>query len=162
LRASLISNSSEMTVQDTQTKVPTSQTKIPVNPTGTAIGSTSLPAGTGNTGLEQILKRPTSAINELGRFLRQNRSDASSPGPTSPSRIEEVLPSSTPGSSGRDASPPPYTNMPGASLSANTEPSRSLVRSPQPSSHVTPLRNICMLHDSTSGILSHVPFAPSQ
>jgi hypothetical protein len=137
-RASLISNSSEMTAQDTHAKAPTTQTKNLSTPLP--------PPNTGGTGLEQMLKRPhpMSAINELGRLLRPNRTDASSPRSTSPSRGEDMVSSSNPGTLRREISPPPQPNIPGdalAPLSANPGPSRQLVRS-QPSPHVTPLSNI--------------------
>lgn len=146
-RASLISNSSEMTLQDTQAKAPITQTKNLSTPTGTATAAPLAPPNTGGTGLEQILKRPRpmSAINELGRFLRPNRTDAPSPRSTSPPGGEDMVPSSNPGPPRREISPPPQPNIPGGaltSLSANPGSSRSLVRSPQPSPHVTPLSNI--------------------
>jgi len=157
-RASLISNSSEMTLQDTQAKPPTTQTKNLSTPTGTAIAAPLPLPNTGGTGLEQILKRPRpmSAINELGRLLRPNRTDAPSPRSTSPSRGEDMVPSSNPGPPRRDFSPPPQLNIPGGALtsSANPGPSRPLVRSPQPGSHVTPLSNIGTLRVSDiSGFL---------
>lgn len=162
-RASLISNSSEVTVQDTQTKIPTTHTKIPSTPTGLAIAARSPAASTGTGGLEKMLKRPTSAINELGRFLRTNRSEASSHQPTSPPRSEDELPSSNPDPSNGVVSPPPNPNMPGGtSLSANRGPSRAIVRSPHQGSNITPLSNICT--SSESDISGFVSFSvsPSQ
>ena len=143
-----------MTLQDTRAKAPTTQTKNLSTPTGTAIAAPLPPPNTGGASLEQILKRPRpmSAINELGRLLRPNRTDAPSP---SPPRGEDMVPSSNPGPSRREISPPPQPNMPGGaltSLSANPGSSRPLVRSPQPSPHVTPLSNIGTLRVSdTSG-----------
>ncbi|KAH9990216.1 hypothetical protein BJV74DRAFT_837251 [Russula compacta] len=117
----------QVTVQDTQTKIPTTQTKIPSTPTGPAIAARSPAASTGTGGLEKMLNRRTSVINELGRFLRPNHE----------------LPSSNPGPSNKDVSPPPNPNMPGGtSLSANRGPSRALVRSPHQGSNITPLSNI--------------------
>lgn len=130
----------------------------PSAPTGGAI-TAPVPHPPTNTGLEQMLKRPSSAINELGRLLRQNRSDPSSSRPasnpinenvlqppdrpTSPSGGENILQSLNPGPPKRDTSPPPYPGMPGgASLTANAGPLRRLVRSPQPGSTATPLSNI--------------------
>jgi hypothetical protein len=152
-RASLVA-SSGIATQST----PTAQTKISSAPTGGAI-TAPVPHPPTNTSLEQILKRPSSAINELGRLLRQNRSDASSSQlasrpisenvlqppdrPTSPSGGENILQSPNPGPHKRDISPPPYPGMPGgASLTANAGPLRRLVRSPQPGSTATPLSNI--------------------
>jgi hypothetical protein len=141
-----------MTLQDTQAKVPVAQTKIPSPPSGTATPAPPPPANAGSTGLEQILKRPRpmSAINELGRLLRPNRADASSPRPATPPRSEDVPPPSNPSPSRRDASPPQQLNIPGgasASLPANPGSSRPLVRSPQSGPNVTPLSNIGMLRD---------------
>ncbi|KAI0299353.1 hypothetical protein B0F90DRAFT_1810632 [Multifurca ochricompacta] len=114
-RATLVS-SPAMTAQEIQTKTPTTQPKIPSTPIGPTIAA---PAPRTGPSPEQVLKRPTSAINNLGRFLRPNRSDTSSPQSTSPPPRESVLqPSPGPG------------------------PSRALVRSPQPGPNVTPLANI--------------------
>ncbi|KAI0252773.1 hypothetical protein BJV78DRAFT_1198868 [Lactifluus subvellereus] len=151
-RASLVA-SSGIAAQDTQTKTPTTQTKISSAPAP-------VPPPPTNTGLEQILKRPSSAINELGRILRQNRSDASSSRPpashpisenvlqppdrpASPPSGENVSQSPNSGPPKRDISPPPYPGMPGgAPLTANPGPLRRLARSPQPGPTVTPLSNI--------------------
>ena len=153
IRSSLISNSSELTLQDTQAKAPTTQTKNLSTPTGAAVAAPLPPPNTEGTGLEQILKRPRpmSAINELGRLLRPNQTDPRSLQSTSPFRGEDMVPSSNSGPPGRAISPPPQPNIPGgasASLSANPGPSRPLVRSPQPGPHVTPLSNIGTLRVS--------------
>jgi hypothetical protein len=104
-------SNSDMPVQDPPTK-------IPFAPTGGPGAIAPIPQ---NTGLEQVSKRPTSVISELGRFLRPN-----------------------PGTPKREESPPPYPAMPGGvSLPG---PSRQLARSSQPSLPsspiVTPLSNI--------------------
>jgi hypothetical protein len=104
---------SDIAVQDPHTKIPSALTGGP----GPIVP---VPQ---NTGLEQVLKQPTSALSELGRFLRPN-----------------------PGTSKREESPPPYPAMPGSvSLPG---PSRRLARSSQPGSQpspiVTPLSNIGM------------------
>lgn len=158
-------------MQDTQkTKVPTTQTKIPSSPpTGTAIAAPPPlpppPPTPGSTGPEQASKRsrPTSAIHELGRFLRPNRSDVSSSQasqPPSPSKSEAVLPPSNPVSSRRDASPLPNSNVPeGTSLSAKPRSSRAIVRSQQPGTSITPLSNIGMSLESDISVFScHVSF----
>ena len=152
-RVSSISNSSEMTLQDTLTEAPTTQTKNLPTPTGTAIAAPLPLPNTGGTGLEQILKRPRpmSAVNDPGPLLRPNRTDAPLPRTTSPSRGEDMVTSSNPGPSRGKISPPPQLNIPGgalASLSANPGPSRPLVRSPQPGSQVTSLSNIGTLRVS--------------
>jgi hypothetical protein len=171
-RASLISNPPKITVQDTPTKIPTTQTKLPPPPAGTATtapSSTPLPPTPGNTGLEQTSKRsrPTSTIQELGRLLRPNRSEASSSRPTSPPKDEDVLPPSKPVPSRRDVSPSPNANVPeGAPLSAKSGSSREIVRSQprQPGPTVTPLSNICMSleYDTLSGFLSYISFYSQQ
>ena len=142
-----------MTLRDTQTKTLTTQTKIPSTPTGAETAAPPPPASTGITGLEQIMKLPRPiSVNELGRFLRPNRSDASLPRPPAhPPKDEDALPSSNsiPSSDRRDASPPPNANIPGGtSLTAKPGTSRTFIRSPQPGPHVTPLSNIGMLCES--------------
>jgi hypothetical protein len=73
-----------------------------------------------STGLEeQILKRPATVMNELGRLLRPS---------AGPSKRDEL------------ESPLPYQAMPGGV--SQPGPSMRLVRSPQPGSTVTPLSNI--------------------
>ena len=150
-RASLISNSSEKTLQDTQTKIPTTQTKNPPPPTGTAVAPQPPSANPGSTGPEQAAKRsgPTAAIQELGRLLRPNRSDTAASRPTSPPKGEDALPPSNPVPSRRDASPLPNTNVPeGGSLSARPGSSRAIVRSSHQNPTITPLSNIGMLLES--------------
>ena len=169
-RLSLLSKPPELAVQDTQkTKIPTAQTKLPSSPaTGTAIAAPPPPPPPptpGSTGLEQASKRsrPTSAIQELGRFLRPNRSDVSSSQafqPPSPPKSEAALPPSNPVSSRRDASPLPNSNVPeGPSLSAKPRSSRPIVRSQQPGTSITPLSNIGMsLESDISVFSSRAPF----
>jgi hypothetical protein len=171
-RASLISNPPEMVVQDTPAKIPTTQTKIPPPPASTvttAPPSTPPPTTPGNTGLEQTSKRsrPTSAIHELGRLLRPNRSEAPSSRPISSPNGEDVLPPSKPVPFRRDVSPQPKANVPeGASLSAKLGSSGAIVRSQprQPSPTVTPLSNIGMSpeSDTLSGFLSRISFYSQQ
>jgi hypothetical protein len=171
-RASLISNPPELTVQDTPAKIPTTQTKIPPPPAGTATTappSTPPPATPGSTGLEQTSKRsrPTSAIHELGRLLRPNRSEASSSRPTSPPKGEDLLPPPKPVPPRRDVLPPPNANVPErAPLSAGPGSSRAIVRSQlkQSSPTVTPLSNISMSleSDTLSGLLSRISFYSQQ
>lgn len=121
-RASLVS-SSETITQDTQTKIPATEMKIPPPPTPTGTVTKSLTQTAGN-GLEQILKRPTSAISDLGRLLRPNRSNTSS----------------------RPTSPPPDPIIPkGVSLQPNSGSSKGqgLIRGPNSGGpNVTPLSNI--------------------
>ncbi len=157
-RASLISNSSEITIQDTPAKIPTTQTKIPPPPTGTTttapLPSTPTPPPTtsGGTGLEQTSKRsrPTSAIHELGRLLRPNRSEVSSSRPTSPPKVEDVSPPSNPVPPKRDVS----NVLEGASLPVNPGSSRAIIRS-QPGPTITPLSKIGMsLESNLSRFLS--------
>jgi hypothetical protein len=163
-RASLLSKPPEIRVQDTPPKIPTTQTKIP--PTGTATTtppSAPPPATPGSTGLEQTSKRsrPPSTIHELGRLLRPNRSEASSPRPTSPPKGEDVLPPSKP-----VRSPPPNANVPeGAPLSAKPGSSRAIIRSQprQPNPTITPLSNISMsLESDTLSGLSLISFYSQQ
>ncbi|KAI9511382.1 hypothetical protein F5148DRAFT_1172037 [Russula earlei] len=146
--AALTSNLSE--TQKIPPIPPTSSTPstppTPPAPSGTATAAPSPPASAATTNPEpdRLLK--------LGAFLRPNRSDTSSPRPTSTSnKAEDVLSSSLSSSSSnpvpstgkRDISPAPNPDMPGAaSLSASQAPSRTLVRSPQPGSRITPLSNI--------------------
>jgi hypothetical protein len=74
--ASFTSNLPEMTLYDTQAKIPFMETNIPFPfpPASTVI---TVPE---STGVEQTPKRSrlTSAIHELGRHLQRNRSDTSS------------------------------------------------------------------------------------
>jgi hypothetical protein len=163
-RASLISKPPEIRVQDTPAKIPTTQTKIPP-PAGTVTTAPPPPATLGSTGLEQTSKR--SAIHELGRLLRPNRSEASSPRPSSPPKGEDALLPSKPVPSRRDVSPPPNANVPeGAPLSAKSGSSRPIVRSQprQPNPTITPLSNISMSleSDPLSGFLSRISFYSQQ
>jgi hypothetical protein len=135
-RASLVS-SSETLVQDTQTKIPATGTMIspPPTPIGTAARQTT------GTSLEQILKRPTSAISDLGRFLRPNRPSTSSRA-TSPPRGDDATQSSILDAGG--VSPPP--NLKGASLQPSN--GQGLMRSPNTGGpNVTPLSNICTFRE---------------
>ena len=135
-RASLVS-SSETLVQDTQTKIPTTGTMISPPPTssGTATRQTT------GTSLEQIFKRPTSAISDIGRLLRPNRPSTSSRA-TSPPRGDDATQSSILDVGG--VSPPP--NPKGALQPSNGQ---GLMRNPNTGGpHVTPLSNICTFRES--------------
>jgi hypothetical protein len=170
-RASLISNPSEITIQDTPAKIPTTQTKIPPPPAGTATTvpppqtpppppPPPPPATSGDTGLEQTSKRsrPTSAIHELGRPLRPNRSEVSSSRPTCPPKVEDVSPPSNPVPPKRDVS----NALERASLSVNPGSSRAIIRS-QPGPTITPLSNIGMsLESNLSRFLSRSLFHSQQ
>ncbi len=167
-RASLISNPPEITMSDTLTKMPTTQTKIPP-PASTAtkaLPSIPPPATSGSAGPEQSSKRsrPSSAIHELGRLLRPNRSEASSSRPISPPKGEDLLPPSNPVPHSRDVPPLPNANvLDGSSSSAKPESSRAIIR-PQPSPTITPLSNIGMSLESDTilGFSSRVSFYSQQ
>lgn len=126
----MISNSDTL-VQDTQTKIPATDMKFPQAPIGTVARP---PTQTAGTSLEQILRRPTSAISDFGRLLRPNRSSAS-PRPTSPPRGDNATQSLNPDA--RAVSLPP--NPKGVSQ----PPSKG-----SGGPNITPLRNICMFCES--------------
>jgi hypothetical protein len=111
------------------------QPKISLAPTG-GTGGAIAPVQPYTTP-EQTSERPTSAMNELERLLRPN-----------------------PGTSKRDESPPPYPAIPGGV--SQPEPSRRLVRSPQPGHTVTPLSNIGTFCECDTGVTSHAPSSTSQ
>ncbi|KAN0125288.1 Protein of unknown function (DUF3684) domain containing protein [Lactarius tabidus] len=137
-RASLVSSSETLALdQDTQTKILATETKIP--PSMTQAGSATKPPTQATTSLEQILKRPTSAISDLGRFLRPNRPNTSSR-PTSPPRGDDATQSSI--LDARGVSPTPNPNIPqGGSLQPPKE--QGPIRGPNSGGpNVTPLSNI--------------------
>ena len=130
--ALFISNLPEMMLHYIQTKIPITQTNIPLPPINAVITNLSLLTTQGTTSVEQLLapkrSRLTSAIHNLGNFLRRNGSDAGSSRSISPTPGAFVL-----------AQPGP-------------EPSRELVRSPQPDLAATPLpqEHLCW-HDQDQG-----------
>ena len=134
-RASLVSSSDTLVHdQDAQTKIPATETKV--LPPPTPLGSATRPSTqTIGTSLEQILKRPTSAISDFGRLLRHNRSNTSS------RRGDDATQSSILDASG--VSPTPTPNIPqGGSLQPST--GQGPTRSPNSGGpNVTPLSNIC-------------------
>lgn len=133
-RASLISSSGTVVDQDTQTKIPATETKV--LPLGSATKPSTQTIG---ASLEQILKRPGSAISDFGRLLRHNRSNTSSR-LTSP-RVDDATQSSILDSSGASSTSTP--NMPqGGSLRPST--GQGPIRNPNSGGpNVTPLSNIC-------------------
>ena len=96
----LISSAPEMSVQETQTEIPTTQAKIP-SP-DTAISTPSPQATLGNTGPEQSLK------DSFGpeRHRPPNCPDTPSPRPTLPPKSEDIPPPS------KSVPPPPGLNIP--------------------------------------------------
>ena len=132
-------------MHDTQTKIPATETKIPPPPT--LIGAaTKPPMQTSGSGLEQILRRPASAISDIGRLLRPNRSSTSSR-PTSPPRGDDAAQSSI--LDARGVSPPPNPNTPQGPL----QPSKGQGFNRSPNSggpNVTPLSNICTFCESVT------------
>lgn len=111
--ASSISNLPEMTLRDTQTKIPITQTNTPLPPARTVI------IASGNTGLQRTSRSPCvmSATPELGSTLRQSRSET-------------------------DLSRMGYPPKKAASMLGNQGPSREIVLSPRPDPISTSLNDI--------------------
>jgi hypothetical protein len=120
----LTSSAPEMTVQETQTEIPTTQPKIP-SP-DTAIPAPSPQATPGNTGPEQTSNHSYGP----GGHRSPNRPDGPSSRPTSPPKSEDIPPPSKP------VPPPPSPNIPERGcLSSKPGPPRD---------SITPLSNIGM------------------
>ncbi|KAH9039973.1 hypothetical protein EDB84DRAFT_1476646 [Lactarius hengduanensis] len=133
-RASMVSDSGTL-VQGTLAKTPATEVKIPPLPTQT--GTMTKPPG---TGLEQILKHPTSAFSDFRRLLRNDRSNAPSR-PTSPPLGDDATQSLASILDARGASSPPNPSIP----QPNSGPSKGqgLIRGPNSGGPgVTPLSNI--------------------
>ncbi|KAH9171880.1 hypothetical protein EDB89DRAFT_2070434 [Lactarius sanguifluus] len=133
-RASMVLDSGSL-VQGTLAKTPATEVKIPPPPTQT--GTMKKSPG---TGLEQILKHPTSAFSDFRRFLRNDRSNTSSR-PTSPPLDDDATQLLASILDARGASSPPNPSIP----RPNSWPSKGqgLIRGPNSGGPgVTPLSNI--------------------
>ncbi|KAF8497460.1 hypothetical protein F5888DRAFT_1613660, partial [Russula emetica] len=120
--ALLTSSAPEMTVQETQTEIPTTQPKIAS--LNTAIPAPSPKATPGNTGPEQTSNHSYGP----GGHRSPNRPDGPSSRPTSPPKSEDMPPPSKP------VPPPPSPNIPEREcLSSKPGPPRD---------SITPLSNI--------------------
>ena len=115
---SSVSNVPEMTVQDTQTTIPTRQPMIPPSPTGPTTPAARQPMTPRSTARKQTSKRSrlSSAIHRLGRLLGRKRSGASSQETFPPESEDELSPSNpVPPRRGGPPGGAPWLSKPGLS-----------------------------------------------